>query len=93
VRGPSKMIPWFDAGMTLRDDIDERIREPDQYWTPALAHVIATGRQDLPDTISIQEQVTAQGALIGALRRVILDLADEIERLRSATSFDLDERA
>jgi hypothetical protein len=68
--------------MTLRDDIDERIREPDQYRTPALAHVIAGGRHDLPDTIGIDELVAAQGALIAALRRVILDLADELERLK-----------
>jgi hypothetical protein len=68
--------------MTLRDDIDERIREPDQYRTPALAHLIATGgAQDLPHGIGTEERVRAQGELVSALRRVILDLADEIERL------------
>jgi hypothetical protein len=74
--------------MTLRDDIGGRIREPEQYRTPALAHFIATGgTQDVPDMIGIEEQVGAQGSLIAALRRVILDLADEIERLKKRDEF------
>lgn len=69
--------------MALRDDIEGHIREPDQYESPAIAHLIATGGpRDLPDYIGIEEQVRAQGEVISALHRAILELADEIERLK-----------
>jgi hypothetical protein len=69
--------------MALRDDIEGRIREPDQYEAPALAHFIATrGSRELPDHVDIEEQVRAHGELISALHRAILELADEIEQLK-----------
>jgi hypothetical protein len=69
--------------MALRGDIERRIRDPDQYEAPALAHFIATrSSRELPDHVDIEEQVRAHGELIAALHRAILDLANEIEQLR-----------
>jgi hypothetical protein len=63
-------------------DIEGRIREPDQYEAPALAHFIATSDpRELSDHVDIGEQVRAHGELISALRRAILELADEIGQL------------